>query len=94
MRIHKFSICIIVIIIVILWYFYYYSSFAEQFQYILDKDTGEFKAKEYIRTTDKNQMLTIPSNTLCKCTELCKMTPKCSGINYYIDECTLYKQLY
>lgn len=83
------NLVVIILILIII-----FSKNREGFQYILDKETGEFEAKRYFRVKPNNIMFTIPTEHDCDCAELCKLTPRCQGINHFLNECTLYKNLY
>lgn len=62
----------------------------EPFQYILVGRT--FKPYEYAPVKKKNKIPTIQTPDSFVCGYLCSTTPGCTGYNYFLNECTMYRQ--
>jgi hypothetical protein len=42
---------------------------------------------------ERHEILTLPTLDYYSCQHLCTTTPNCDGVNYFLNECTLYKHL-
>lgn len=62
----------------------------EKFQYIVK--SHKVYPVEYIPTKKENKILTTETKAVSCCVNLCKETPRCNGINFFLNECTLYKK--
>lgn len=64
----------------------------EHFQYIL-QENGEYVPIPYVRTYNKNIMVEVPIVDVYACQTLCDQTPNCSGYNFAIGNCAIYRNL-
>ena len=64
-----------------------YLSSIEHFQYF------NGVPKRFVPIKKKNVMFTIPIKDRETCIQLCKETPRCTGVNYFQNKCTLYKNI-
>lgn len=43
--------------------------------------------------SERHEILTLPTLDYYSCQHLCTTTPNCDGVNYFLNECTLYRYL-
>lgn len=63
----------------------------ETFQYI--REGNKFRPVEFIPFAKDDVLLTLPSAHTNDCQYLCLQTPSCTAMNYYLNDCTLYRNL-
>lgn len=81
----------IVIIVTVLILYRDYNT--EYFQYFKDYKTNLYNPYAFIDVSKDNTAFTLTDSTYDKafCQNLCEITPRCSGYNFFQNSCTLYK---
>jgi len=79
---------ILILALLVIYFLFTVATSTEGFQTF--KVDNKYLTFDYVPVKEKDKILSIPVLNYNECLYLCKTTPNCDGVNYALNNCTMY----